>query len=67
MTRDRAPIDQQWVQPYCDEFLKAAETLPCGGMRDMVLRRVECVMDLLEVWQLRNIPFDQREAMRRKR
>ena len=53
--RDRSPIDQRWVQSYCDEFLKVAALVPEGVMRDSVLRRVECVMDLLEAWQSRNI------------
>jgi hypothetical protein len=61
MTRDRAPIDQAWVQRYCDEFLKVAPSIPEGSFRDAILRRVECCMDLLESWQLRNVPIDQRE------
>lgn len=60
-TRDRrTPIDQMWIQHYCDEFLKIAPKLPEGPMRDAVLRRVECAMDLLEAWQKRNIPMAQR-------
>lgn len=60
MERDRSPVDQQWVQNYCDEFLKAAAMVPEGPFRDAVLRRVECVMDLLEAWQKRNMPMDAR-------
>lgn len=60
MDRDRSPVDQRWIQNYCDEFLKVAGMVPEGAMRDAVLRRVECVMDLLEAWQQRNIPIDQR-------
>lgn len=59
--RDRAPIDQPWLQRYCDEFLKIAATMPDGVMKDTILRRVECVMDVLDAWQLRNIPIDQRQ------
>jgi hypothetical protein len=54
-TSDR-DLDQRWIQNYCDQFLKVAERLPAGPMRDAVLRRVECAMDLLEAWQLRNAP-----------
>ena len=59
-TRDRLPIDQEWIQRYCDEFLKIAPMIPEGPMRDAVLRRVECAMDLLEAWQKRNLPMDAR-------
>lgn len=52
----RAPIDQQWIQRYCDEFLKVADGMPPGPFRDAILRRVECAMDLLEAWQKRNEP-----------
>lgn len=54
MSRDRAPIDQQWIQQYCDRCLKIAEMLEQGPMRDAVLRRAECAMDMLEAWQKRN-------------
>ena len=57
--RDRTPIDQIWLQYYCDEFLKIATQMGDGAMKDAVLRRVECVMDVLEAWQLRNVPIDQ--------
>lgn len=53
-------MDQRWVQDYCDQFLKIAPQIPAGAMRDAVLRRVECVMDLMEAWQWRNVPIDQR-------
>lgn len=56
MNRDLSPIDQQWIQRYCDEFLKVAEQISAGPFRDAVLRRVECCMDLLEAWQKRNEP-----------
>ena len=56
MTRDTLPIDQRWIQHYCDEFLKVAKDIPEGAFRDAVLRRVECCMDLLEAWQKRNEP-----------
>ena len=58
--RDRRPIDQQWIQHYCDEFLKVSELVPTGPLRDSVLRRVECCMDLLDAWQKRNWPMDER-------
>lgn len=55
--RDRSPIDQQWVQRYCNEFLKIAEQLGENSiLHAAVLRRVECVMDLIEAWQKRNEP-----------
>ena len=54
--RDRSPIDQQWVQRYCDAFLTVAPTIPEGAFRDAILRRVECCMDLLDAWQKRNWP-----------
>lgn len=54
--KDHSPIDQQWIKHYCDEFLKVAQMIPEGTFRDAVLRRVECVMDLLEAWQKRNEP-----------
>lgn len=53
---DRSPIDQQWIQRYCDEFIKIADKLPEGLLKQAVLRRVECVMDLTEGWQKRNEP-----------
>ena len=56
MTRDRSPIDQRWVQHYCDEFFKVAGNLPEGLLKNAVLRRIECCMDLLEAWQKRNEP-----------
>lgn len=59
-TRDRSPIDQQWVQRYCDEFMKAAYLIPEGKFREAVLRRVECAMDLLDAWQRRNWPMEKR-------
>lgn len=58
--RDRSPIDQQWIQSYCDEFLRIAPTIPAGVFRDAILRRVECCMDLLEAWQKRNWPIGER-------
>ena len=60
MTPDRSPIDQQWIQHYCDEFIKVAASLPDGLLKQAVLRRVECVMDLTEAWQKRNLPMDKR-------
>jgi hypothetical protein len=58
--RDRSPIDQKWVQAYCDVLLKLAEELPQGLLRDATLRRIECVMDLVEAWQKRNLPMEER-------
>lgn len=51
--RDRSPIDQQWIQRYCDELLKVAPQIPEGAFRDAILRRAECVMDLVDAWQTR--------------
>ena len=59
MNRDRAPIDQRWIQTYCDKFLEVAGRLPEGVLRDATLRRVECCMDLLEAWQTRNNPREE--------
>ena len=60
MSRDLSPIDQLWIRDYCDEFLKVATRLPSGALRDVVLRRIECVHDLVEAWQKRNTPMDKR-------
>jgi hypothetical protein len=60
--RDRAPMDQRWVQQYCDEFLKITATLPEGLLKQATLRRVECVMDLLDAWQKRNWPLEARNG-----
>jgi hypothetical protein len=54
--RDRSPIDQEWVQRYCEEFLKIAPQIPEGAFRDAILRRVEVCMDLVDAWQTRNNP-----------
>ena len=59
-TKDRAPIDQQWIQDYCDQLIAVAQRLGPGVMQDTTLRRIECVMDLVEAWQKRNWPIDQR-------
>jgi hypothetical protein len=53
---DRSPIDQQWIQEYCDQFLKIANEYPTGAFKDSMLRRVECAMDLVEAWQKRKWP-----------
>lgn len=58
--RDRSPIDQRWVQDYCDAIMASAQQLEPGVFRDALLRRVECAMDLVEAWQKRNLPMDQR-------
>lgn len=39
---------------YLDQHLELAKQLPAGPFRDAVLRRVECVQDLVEAWQRRN-------------
>lgn len=59
-TKDLSPIDQQWINNYVGEFLKVADSIPHGVLRDAVLRRVECVMDLVELWQKRNMPREKR-------
>ena len=59
---DRSPIDQQWIQNYCDEFLRVSAALPPGIYQDALLRRVECVLDLLEAWQNRRRPFASEEV-----
>lgn len=56
MERDRAPVDQQWIQRYCDVLLASAAGMPAGPFKDAILRRVECCMDLLEAWQKRAWP-----------
>lgn len=60
MEKDRSPIDQRWIQTYCDEFMKVGDSLPEGLLKQAVIRRIECVMDLVEAWQKRNIPIDRR-------
>lgn len=65
--RDLSPIDQQWINNYCEEFLKIASSLPEGSLRDAVLRRVECCFDLVEAWQLRNMPIEEQDKLRRKK
>lgn len=58
--RDRAPIDQQWVRDYCDQFLKIAGSFSLNNpMREAVARRVEHVQDLVEAWQKRNWPREE--------
>jgi hypothetical protein len=57
---DRSPIDQQWIQRYCDTLLEAATKLSDGIFKDAILRRVECAMDLVEAWQKRNLPMEER-------
>jgi len=57
--RDRSPIDQRWVQKYCDALLEAAKTFELGPMHDAILRRVECAMDLLDAWQKRDWPKEE--------
>jgi hypothetical protein len=61
MERDRSPIDQKWVQNYCDEFLKVAAQMPEGAFKATILRRVECCMDLLDAWQKRQWPMEERK------
>ncbi len=53
--RDRSPIDQKWIQGYCDTLLEASTKFD-WPMRDAVLQRVDHAMDLLEAWQKRNAP-----------
>jgi len=60
MERDRSPIDQDWIRNYCDEFMKIAIKLDNGPFKDAILRRVECVQDLVDAWQQRNVPINQR-------
>lgn len=57
INKDLSPIDQQWINNYVGEFLKIANQLPEGFLKQAVLRRVECVMDLTEAWQTRNNPI----------
>lgn len=64
MPRDRAPIDQAWIQQYCDEFIKVGLTLPDGALKDAVTRRIDIIHDLVDAWQQRNVPIDQRERRR---
>jgi hypothetical protein len=53
LERDTSPIDQRWINDYCGQWLKIAERLPTGAMRDAALLRAEYVMDLVEAWQER--------------
>lgn len=60
--KDRAPIDQAWIRDYCDHFIEIAQQLPPNSpLREAVLLRVEYLQDLVEVWQLRNVPMDERK------
>lgn len=56
MEKDYSPIEQEYVKNYCDEFLKVAVKLNDGPFKDAILRRVECVQDLVEAWQKRKHP-----------
>lgn len=58
--RDRSPIDQKWVQDYCDEFIRVGNMLPEGAFKSAVFKRVEIVMDLMDAWQKRKWPMDKR-------
>lgn len=60
MNRDLSPINQKWLMDYCNKFTYIAGNMPDGGLKEALLRRVECVLDVLEAWQLRNVPIDQR-------
>lgn len=51
--RDRSPIDQRWIQDYCDTLLRVATGMPTGPIRDAIMHRIGCCMDLLEAWQTR--------------
>lgn len=43
-------IPQSWIKNYVDQLLSVAKELPTGPLRDALLRRAECVMDLVEAW-----------------
>ena len=60
--RDHSPIEQDWVRDYCDQFMRIAAELPPSPFRDAVLRRVECVQDLVEAWQKRHWPVEERHT-----
>lgn len=53
---DLSPIDQRWIQHYCDQLLAVAEQLPQGSMREALFSRIEHAMDLVEAWRTRNTP-----------
>lgn len=61
MIKDDSPINQAWIKEYVDQCIKISGTLPHGPMRDSVLRRVDYVMDLVEAWQKRHWPAEQRK------
>lgn len=52
--KDTSPIDQRWIQKYCNELIKVASNMPDGLLKDAIFRRVEITMDLVEGWQKRN-------------
>ena len=57
MEKDLSPIDQEWINQYVGDLLKAGNNLAPGPFQDAVLRRAECVMDLVEAWRIRNNPL----------
>lgn len=59
--RDRSAIDQQWIRDYCDQLLKVAATFDKHSPTvAAVVQRVDHIHDLVDSWQQRNIPIDQR-------
>ncbi len=54
------PIEQIWIKLYCDQLIELAQKLPVGVMRDATLLRVAHVQDLVEAWQKRNMPREER-------
>lgn len=59
--RDRSAIDQKWIRDYCDQLLKVAASLgPNSPMAASVVQRVDHIHDLVDAWQQRNIPIDER-------
>ena len=61
--RDRAPIDQKWIQDYCDSLARIAESLgPESVMGLATTRRLEVVMDLVDAWQKRHWPRETHGA-----
>ncbi len=58
-TRDKRPVDQRWVRDYCDMLMRIASPMPEDKAKEALLRRAEYVTDMLEAWQIRNLPKDQ--------
>ena len=46
------PIDPEWIKQYVDTFVKLAEKLGPGEMRNSCLVRADHALDLVEAWNI---------------